>query len=213
MDQISKRRAQRTQFMNELYDLVNGADFQPISTHKVAQKLNLNMEDHTEILKIARYLEGEYLVKLTGYGGSVVSLTHEGVREVEEARSQPDQPTEHFAPINIVYAETITHSAIQQGSPGATQSLTVISQSNLEQLQELLQSLRGSIAQLDLDESQQAELEADIRTLEAQVTSPKPKKEVIRPGLQSIKRILEGTAAGAASSGLLKAIETIMNSM
>ncbi len=216
MDAIERRRAQRTQFMNELYDLADGADFQPISTRQVAERLGLDLTDRegrAEILKIARFLEGEHLIKATGLSLGSVSLTHEGVREVEEARSQPDHPTEHFAPINIVYAQTITHSAIQQGSPGATQSFTIINQGEQQKLEAFIRSLRSSMDQLGLEEEQQAELEADIQTLEAQVASPKPKKEVIRPGLQSIGRILEGTASQAAASGLLQTIQALMNSM
>lgn len=216
MNQIDRRRAQRTQFMNELYDLADGSDFQPIDTRKIAEKLGLDMtsrEGRIEVLNIARYLEGEYLIKLTGSAGNVVSLTHEGVREVEAARSQPDSPTEHFAPVNIVYAESISNTAIQQGSPGATQSLTVTTQSNLQWLWSFLRSLSESMDQLGLDEEQQAELEADIRTLEAQVESPKPKDEVIKPGLQSISRILEGTVAGATGSGLFEVAQALISSM
>ncbi len=216
MNKIDRRKAQRTQFMNELYDLVDGADFQPVSTRKVASKLGLDSsrrEDATEILTIARYLEGEGLVKLTGQAGSVVLLTHQGVREVEEARSQPNEPTQHLAPLNIIYAENIVNTAIQQGSPGATQSFTVTTQSNLQELQTFLRSLRDSVDQLGLDEEQQAELEADIQTLEAQVKSPKPKDEVIKPGLLSITRILEGTVAGASGSGLFEAAKIILSNM
>lgn len=213
MDAMERRMAQRTQFMNELYDLVDGSDLQPIRTQKVAERLGFGPEGHTEVQKIARYLEGEYLVKLTGMIGSTICLTHDGVREVEEARSQPDQPTEHFAPISIVYAETITNSAIQQGSPRASQSLTLMSENNLQQVQAFLRSLQDSLSQLELGESEQAELEADIRSLEGQITSPKPKTEVIRPVLLSIKRVLEGTAAEATGAGLITAITSILNNM
>ena len=215
MNQVDRRRAQRTQFMNELYDIVDGADFEPVDAGRVAKRLGLDNsrpEDQTESLKITRYLEGEGLVKLTARG-NVVSLTHRGVREVEQARDQPEAPTKHFAPINLVYAETITNSAIQQGSPGATQSLTVTTQSNLQELRNFLRSVRDSMDQLGLDEERQAELEADVATLEAQVASPRPKDEVIKPGLQSIGRVLEGAVAGATGSSLFEAAQTLINSM
>ncbi len=217
MNTIEKKRAQRLRFMNELYDIVDGADFQPVTTNEVAQKLGLDTlprpGDREEVLKIARYLEGEGLIKLSGAGGNVVTLTHRGVCEVEEARGEPDEPTEHFAPISVVYAGTITNSPIQQGSPGATQSLTVVNQSGLQELETFLQSLKQSVDQLELDEDQRAELEADIQTVEAQIASPKPKQEVVRPGLESIRRILEGSASAAVASPLTATVAAIINNV
>jgi hypothetical protein len=215
MDLIDRRKELRTRFVNELYETVDGSAFDPVGVGYVAGRVGLDIskpEDEREALGITQYLEGEGLIRMLAVGG-VVALTHRGAREVEDARRRPDQPTDHFAPINIVYAQTITHSAIQQGSPQATQSLTIVNQGDLQQLEDLVQSLRGSIDSLGLDEDQQAELEADIQTLEAQLASPKPKKEVISPGLQSVRRILEGAASQATASGLLEAIQTLSNSL
>lgn len=216
MNEIDRRSAERTQFMNELYDIADGADFQPIDTRKVAWKLGYDISDRdqrTRVLTITRYLEGEGLIKLTGMAGTVVSLTHLGVVEVEEARSRPDQPTDHFVPINLVYAETIIDSAIQQGSPGATQSLTVLDKNGTQELEKFTRLLRQEIEKLDLSASSRTELEADIQTLEAQATSPNPKKEIIKPGLQSIQRILEGTASGMVASGLIEAVQALSNTL
>jgi hypothetical protein len=66
MDKIEKRRAKRTQFMNELYDLANGIHSHPVGTSQVAQKLGFvfwnDEEDWEEVVAIARYLEGEGLI-------------------------------------------------------------------------------------------------------------------------------------------------------
>jgi hypothetical protein len=66
MDKIEKRRAQCTQFMNELYGLANGIHSHPVGTAQVAQKLGFDFwndeEDWEEVVVIARYLEGEGLI-------------------------------------------------------------------------------------------------------------------------------------------------------
>lgn len=220
MGSLEEKRAQRLQFMNELYDAVDGLEGDFVDMDKFLGRLGFDFareDDANKFQNIAKYLRGEGLIKTIDVeSGAVVlgvALTHEGVREVEEARGEPDKPTDHFAPVNVVYAGTMINSAIQQGSPGATQSLTVVNQNSLQDLKGFVRSLQGSIDQLDLEEDLQAELEADLRTLEGQTASPKPKKEVVRPVLQSIQRILEGAAGNVTASGFLPTIEAISNNL
>jgi hypothetical protein len=47
------------------------------------------------------YLEGEGLLKIMTSGGGIM-LTHQGVKEVEEASKNPEKPTLHF-PANVMY--------------------------------------------------------------------------------------------------------------
>jgi CHAT domain-containing protein len=216
MERINRRDALRTQFMNELYEMADGSQTNFVPTKDIAERLGLVFEygkDIDEVFAIVQYLEDERLIEVTG--GEYVNLTHFGIREVEQAHRQPDEPTQHLAPINLVSvsAHTITNSPIQQGSPGATQSLTVLSQDHQSQLEAIVQSLKTSIDDLELGDEDKAELEAEVQTLEAQLASPKPKKEVIRPGLQSVRRILEGAASQTTASGLLEAIQTLSNSL
>jgi hypothetical protein len=217
MDAIKERIALRTRFMNELYDTAQGSLDVPIHASQVADMLGLdfrgNDEHQREIVNVVNYLSERRLVKRIGTGAAGVMLTQRGVDEVEEARNHPNQPTSHLAAINLVYAETITHSAIQQGSPEATQSLTIINQSNLQKLKTFLHSLKQSIDQLELSNEQQAELEAEIQTLDAQVASPKPKKELIKLGLQSVRQILLGAASGVIASELRGVVEALIKGL
>lgn len=214
MDRINQRKARRTQFMNELFDMADGSEMEFVSTTDVAKRLGLAFErgqDRDEVMNLGRYLEEEGLINAIGMGMFQIRLTHEGVREVEEARSKPDEPTEHFASFNFVYAESISNSNVQQGSPGAHQYLNVAGPEQVQRIEPVVQALRESIDDLGLVETDRAELEAEVRTLESQVASPKPKKEIIESGLRSAQRIVEGAAAGAASSGLLQAIQAALS--
>jgi hypothetical protein len=217
MDEIKERIVLRTRFMDALYDIVQGSLDVPIHASQVADRLGLdfpiNDEHQREIVNVVNYLSEKRLVKRIGTGAAGVMLTQTGVDEVEEARNHPNRPTSHLAAISLVYAETITRSAIQQGSPEATQALTIINQSNLQELETFLHPLKQSVDQLELSNEQQAELEAEIQTLEAQAASPKPKREVTKPALQSLGRILEGAASGAAALGLRETVEVLIKSL
>jgi hypothetical protein len=216
MERINQRKALRTQFMNELFEMADGSDTNFVPTRKVAEKLGLDYEvgqDFDEVYAVISYLEGEHLIKAIGQLAFQVKLTHYGIREVEQAHSHPDEPTQHFAPINLVYAHNITNSPIQQGSPGATQSLTVIGQDHQQQLEDIVQQLRTSIDGMGLEVEDKAELEAEVRTLEAQVASPKPKKEIVHPSLQSARNILEGAASGVTAQGIIAGIGLLLSAL
>jgi hypothetical protein len=158
MNSIEHKRAQRLRFVDELYDAVDGREGR-LADMGFLDRLGLDLakeEDFDEFQSIAEYLKGEGLITTihTKDRGTIgVRLTHEGVREVEEARGEPDEPTEHFAPISVVYAGTMINSAIQQGSPGAMQSLTVVDQNSLQELKGFVQSLQSSIVSLTLEKT------------------------------------------------------------
>lgn len=216
MSSIEKKRAQRLRFMNALYEVVDGLEgwFADMNAFLTELGYDFDREEHfNEFQSIAGYLKGEGLITTIhtkDRGAIAVGLTHKGVREVEAARSRPDKPTEHFPPANNISVQYMIGSQIQQGSPGATQSLTVVSQSDIEGLEAFINSLKQSVDQLELDEDQRAELEADIQTIEAQIASPKPKQEVLRPGLESIGRILEGSASAAVASPLTATVTALI---
>ena len=205
--------------MNELYKMADGSRNKLVATREVADRLGLVFEygkDMNEVYDIADYLKDQGLISLVGEEVYDVRMTHSGIREVEQAHSQPDEPTQHLAPMNVVYkinAHTITNSPIQQGSPGATQSLTIISPDQKQQLNDIVRSLRTSIDELGLGDEDKAELEADVRTLESQVASPKPKKEIVHPSLQSAKNILEGAVTTVTAQGILQVIGLLLSSI
>ena len=218
MERINRRDALRTQFMNELYEMADSSRTNYVKTSEIAKRLGLVFDwgkDRDEVLAIVNHLEDKGLIEATEEGGDV-RLTHSGILEVELAHSQPDEPTQHLAPMSVVYkisAHTITNSQFQQGSPGATQSLTVIGPDHQQQLEGIVQSLKASIDDLGLGEEDKAELEAEVRTLEAQVASPKPKKEIVRPSLQSAKHILEGAAVTVAGHEIIEGINLMLGSV
>lgn len=52
--------------------------------------------------------------------------------------------------------------------------------------------------QLELVPELRTELESELATLEAQLASPKPKRNIVKESLSSVRAILEGAGGGVA---------------
>ncbi len=211
MVNLNKRKADRLRVMNEFFEVAGGSELELIDTGAVRAKLGLSDQ---EIADACKYLEGQGLINAgRGLGRKFppwVQLTHWGIREVEESRERPEDPTEHFPPL-----VTVTHihgdvvgSAIQAGSPGATQTTTV-GDLNLELVREVVDRYETEEAALGLDASKAEEARAEMNTIKAQLASPRPKLVVVRESLTSLRAIVEGAAGSVAAAGLLALLARI----
>lgn len=202
-----------------LYDAVDGFDAQSVELTRIAAGLDLKMSDplnKIEVLKRVRYLQGEGLISFSGPPADPrsIAITHQGVREVEQARSNPDRPTEHFPPIDSLNLDLA--SPIRPSLAGSSSSKSLVSLSEQDRLEvvRITQSLRTWAEQLGLEKEQNSELEADIRTIEAQLESPFPKVGLIEHAMESIKRTVSkapralGTPSAIVSAGILSTIES-----
>jgi hypothetical protein len=91
-------------------------------------------------------------------------------------------------------------SSIQQGTSNST--ATVNFQANNSQLGDLVQHIKNIASQIELSQDSRTELDADMKTLDAQLSSPKPKPSIIRSCLESAKTILEGAAKSALTTAI-----------
>jgi capsule polysaccharide export protein KpsE/RkpR len=153
--------------------------------------------DPCEADKIAQYLDDEGLIEIMSKDHDV-RITHAGVREVEEAIENPDKPTDHFLPVNIIQVGQMIDSEIAQASPGATQ-LNILTADDRRTIEEDLISLKEGIDQLKLPREQESDLWAEMDTIKAQMKSSKPKSEIIKAAYASIKGILQSAAGGVAA--------------
>jgi DNA-binding transcriptional MerR regulator len=81
---------------------------------------------------------------------------------------------------------------------------------SIESIRELLNELESQTADLELPEAEGQELAAEIATVKAQIDSPKPKKQIIRESLHTIRSILEGISGNLAAAPLLELIKHIL---
>jgi hypothetical protein len=105
--------------------------------------------------------------------------------------------------INNFYGP-VQGSQIQQATSRSSQ-VSNKNQLDIKALSRFIEQLHGQIDSLKLKPDTKKELNAEIKTVEAQVESPKPKQSVIKESLLSIQRILEA-AGGTIAGELLKSL-------
>jgi len=198
----TERTLQRFRFLRYLYDATQGRELEHVSHADVMQGAALSEDDFKATFI---YLMKEGLV--FGTRGSV-HLTHAGVVEIEAASSQPDKPTNHF-PVNIINIERMSHSQIQQGTVDSTQ-LGRFTSLDLAEVAELVVRLKALLPQLGLTGKDGAVAQGDLATIETQLSSPRPKSEIITQSLRSIRNIAEGAVGSMAASGILAEIAKIL---
>jgi hypothetical protein len=196
---LEQLRAQRFAFLRAVYDASEAS-----AGNHIFQMRDIGAElgyDDALTEKLVQYLVDEGLLDWAGMGG-FIELTHWGLKEVEQAISAPEEPTEHFPPIvvaeNYLHIGSMTNSQVQQG---ATTSVQVLTTDARDQVRALVHELRVALAALPLDTEQTQEVEADLAAVEAQLASPRPKRPIIHEALTSTRTVLEG----AAGSGLASA--------
>jgi len=135
----------RMQILEKMYGAVNGHIHATVSEESLAQCLELGLDLVGP--------EVDYLVReglLRRYGGRDVSLSHNGMREFEQAQKHPDEPTDHLVALNLINIESMVDSQINQGSPSASQDARTIL-SPLEHAQAVLSAVEDGLPSLEAD--------------------------------------------------------------
>lgn len=204
---IEEMRKRRFEFLHKLFELTGGDEFKPLGMFELGEQLGL---DKSLTIRVARYLSEEQLVLLGGGGG--IRITHWGIKAVEDALSRPEEPTNYFPPVvNIISIDKMIESQIQQAGPQAKQVIT-ISEGDYGLVKNLVESLQRSIDELQLEPKPKRDLQADLQTIEAQMSASKPKPSIITECLVSIRRILEEAAGSALAAGFIMTINGLLGS-
>jgi hypothetical protein len=182
---VERRLAARLAFVAQLHDLTDGSRTRFVPTDEVIADLRYSQE---EIRGVVEYLQGEALIDEVA---GLVTITHTGVREVEQALRNPERPTLHFpAAVNIINVENMYGSQIQQGTTDSTQEGHFLSGTAADSLRDALAVLRADLADVVLDAEDRSELVAEIGTAEQQLGSSRPKLATIRGSMQRITQLL-----------------------
>jgi hypothetical protein len=202
-DNTKKRFA----FLKALYEKTGGSRSAEEDMWKIGAELGLDSEDTTNVVE---YLDGEGLLEEGGSLGGGITLSHAGVKEIEQTLRDPQKPTEHFpAGMNIII-EKMINSQIVQGSPGAQQHGTWSGDDTATALK-WFRAVRDALPNLPLAPDVRAEADAEIATAEQQSKSPKPKKSIFVEVARSLRAILEGLTGSIAATKLLEAMPTILS--
>ncbi len=91
-----------------------------------------------------------------------------------------------------------------------TQVIKNIDGTESEDINAFIQLVKEKLPELDLDQQSKTDVEAEIHTIEAQLKSSKPKKQIITTCLQALRDILVGVNSSAASRILLEGISSFI---
>jgi hypothetical protein len=204
---IQKLKKDRFSFLLQAYEMARGSNRIVINGWDVGGILNFE-EEYTS--NIFNYLAEEELIEGMGAGLGLL-ITHAGVKEVEEALSEPNKPTEHFSPINQynINIGNMSGGAIQQATNNSTINYTN-SIDTLNAIKDFTSDLKQFISNSNLTGQQVEELEIDIQTIEIQANAQKPKTDILKSSLNSVKTIIEGMVAGVAATYITSNPELII---
>ena len=162
--------------------------------------------DRTKTSNIFDYLRGEGLVESMTLGGGI-KITHYWVLEIEAAHENPEEPTEHFLPVNVINIGNMSNSSIQQGNQNSTQN-TYFNSTQKQDLESLISKIDELTKKIE-NAGVKNEVIADNETLKAQIKSPKPKNNVIKETLKSLKSAMTNIASKALQTEINEVIESL----
>lgn len=150
--------------------------------------LFVNLSQFHRIVEAVRKAILEWALQLDSAGvkGDGMSFSRE---ETEKAHSIV------YSTVNYIYGNA-DHSQI--GTVNSTQGIS------LDRLKEIIGAFTPrAIDELQLAGDSKRELEANVQTLAAQASSPKPNVSVIKETLASIRNMLEGVAGNMIAAAIL----------
>lgn len=205
---LSHRRC--GQSIAELEHLMQGVDdestLQMPFPQEIQQRLNRGFPFQTEvtlfvppvalvgIVDTVRTVILNWALKLEEDGilGEALSFTRQ---EKDAAEKSPQNVTNFFGPVQS--------PQIQQASTQPIQ-ISVNGPLDIDAIRAFATAMRQVLDSIGIHPEQKEEAAAELRTIESQIESPKPKASIIREGLESLRRILEGAGGGAAGQLLLE---------
>ncbi len=204
---IEQKKKQRFEFLEKLYKETNGSESYMVNMWELGKELEYDRETTSNIVE---YLQGEDLLVPRALGGGI-AITHYGIKEIEEAYEYPNEPTEHFMPINVINIENMNNSSIQQGTIHSTQN-NHFDTNELSELKQIISELQKVISELEESDLKE-ELVAENETLISQSKSPKPKKNIVKETLKSIKEVSKAITIKTITTQLNQLIDGFLTSM
>ncbi len=210
---IEELRKKRYQFLNALYEVTKGDEQSRVNMFEIGKELGF---DRDLTSRIAKYLDGENLMKFRTIGGGI-GITHFGIKEVEKSQTEPTSSSRFFPPVADIqqpvsyniHVENMNNSQIQQGTQNSTQNMQINS-ADLNTVKLLTEEITKYIDDIGLEEAPRKELEAQIETLQAQLKTSTPSTGIVSEVLGSVRRIIEGASGNLIATGILTKIGDLL---
>ena len=206
-DGIKEITKLRFRVLKALYDISNVDVTSDVRSDVLAKRLGM---DASMVMNVLRYFQGKGLVEIVPSRPSAVSfdlirIKTNGIDEVETAQSGRETPIEHFSPNMVTIIDSsVTNSPIQQASPNSAQ-VVAMNENSLKVLRELIEEMNELHQEPSLKLEEKNDLQAEIQTIQGQLSSSKPKTKIITESITSARTILEGVSSTCAAAAPLMA--------
>jgi hypothetical protein len=157
------------QFLIQLFEQTSGDSSAQVSMYDVGGGLGLDRDASS---RVAETLIGLQLAEIRTLSGGI-GISTEGANEVKRLTGGVS-PTD--------------------GSPGKLTEQPIMDPASCQGVEQAAGELKSQAGNLGLDYDGLSELMADLKTIDAQLGSSRPKTAIIRECLRSIKEVLEGAA-------------------
>lgn len=212
-DRLSRRRcAQSVPELESLVASTGNSDtlqmpFAPELRMRISKAIGWNVPVTLEIqraslvgvLDAVRTTVLNWALKLEEDGilGEALSFSE---KEKERAQSLPSSVANFYGPVEGLQ--------LQQGAVSSFQ-ISIDPQLDPAKLKELLDLIRSLLPESNIPSEDDAQVKADLATIDSQLSSPKPRASIISEALQSIRSTLESAAGSALYAALPKLNELL----
>jgi hypothetical protein len=93
---------------------------------------------------------------------------------------------------------------VQQGSPGATQSQSIVIK--VDEAKAAIAALEAGHGELNLTAEKLSDLQSDLDTIKAQLAKTAPSHSIVREAARSVRTIVEGAVGGMLTPSIVTAI-------
>jgi hypothetical protein len=154
------------QFLIQVFEQTSGDSSAQVSMYDIGEGLGLDRDTSS---RVAEILIGLQLVEIRTLSGGI-GISTQGANEVK----------------------ALTGGAPQSdGSPGRLTDQPIMDSNSCRGVEQAAGALKGQAGNLGLDFDGLSELMADLKTIDAQLGSSRPKTAIIRECLRSIKEVME----------------------
>jgi hypothetical protein len=166
---ISELDESGQQFLIQLFEQTGGDPSVQASMYDIGEHLCL---DRDSASRVAETLMGLQLVEIRTLSGGI-GISADGANEVKRL---------------------LGSASTANGSPGRLSDQPVMDSTGCRGVEQVAGELKGRAGKLGLDFDGLSELMADLKTIDAQLGSSRPKSAIIRECLRSLREALEGSA-------------------
>jgi len=201
-EDLNRREQIRYHLLRRAHELTGGARDCSFNFMQLGQEAGFSPE---ETRLAMQYLIGEGLLKPRTLAGAV-SITHQGVVEIENSIRKPNDPTDHFDPPTFTMVNNNTFNApvgaVQHGAGSVANVTQNVSTNVSNDVKVLLTQLRDQVDQSPSETRDEAT--SMIGELEQEAGSATPTKWKVRALLAGLGTILSGTASNLLSDLAIK---------